>query len=249
MSAQTQPWKIMRRCSGGFLALLALTCGLLLAGCAGDTGSVASATAVSSTSPATPFSSPTPPLLPTATATSAPSATPAPCLPPSPAFNPTNTPIPASGWTTYTDSMLHVALRYPANWLLPFGACPGQTVDIYNYDPRDGVGGPMFPPGGIKIELSPQPNPSQLSAQQFFTQVQQDQQTTGGPTCPSYKTQPLTVGGRDAFQTTCPNLPSYGYEDYVPDGQTMLTIGTGGILDAQLAALFQQIIASITFTT
>lgn len=69
------------------------------------------------------------------------------------------------------DSVLHVALRYPANWLLPFGACP----------------------------------------------------------------------------TTCPAVPSYGYEDYIPAGTTILAIGTGGILDAQLTSLFRQIIASITF--
>jgi hypothetical protein len=116
---------------------------------------------------------------------------------------------------------------------------------MYNYDPRGGPGGSMFPPGGIKIELAPQPNPSQLSAQEFFTVVQQN--AVGGPSCPSYKTQPLTVGGRDALQTTCPDLPGYDYEDYIPDGQTMLTIGTGGILNAQLTAIFQQIIASITF--
>jgi hypothetical protein len=42
---------------------------------------------------------------------------------------------------------------------------------------------------------------------------------------------------------------SYGYEDSIPDGTITLTIGTGGPLDAQLAALFQQLIASIAFLT
>ena len=247
MPVQTKSCQITRRFSGDILVLLALACGFLLVGCAGDTGLVANATAVPSATPATSFSSPTPLLLPTDTPTSAPSATPATCLPPSPVHTPANTPIAASGWTTYTDSVLQVSLRYPANWLLPFGACPGKTVDMYNYDPRGGTGGSMFPSGGIKIELAPQPNPSQLSAQQFFLQVQQNE--VGGPTCPSYQTQPLTVGGRDALQTPCPSEPSYGYEDYIPDGTTMLTIGTGGILDAQLTSLFQQIIASITFLT
>lgn len=246
MPAQTKPRQITWRFSGSFLLLLALTCGFLLAGCAGDTGSVASATTVPSTLPATPLSSPTP-LLPTDTPTSVPSVTPPPCMPPSPVQNPTNTPLAANRWTTYTDAVLHVALRYPATWLLPFGACPGKTVDMYNYDPRGGTGGSMFPPEGIKIELAPQPNSSQLSAQDFFIQVQQN--AVGGPSCPSYKTQPLTVGGRDALQTTCPAVPSYGYEDYIPDGTTMLTMGTGGILDAQLTSIFQQIIASITFPT
>ena len=42
-------------------------------------------------------------------------------------------------------------------------------------------------------------------------------------------------------------MPIYGYEDYSPDGAMMLTIGTGGMFDALLTSLFQQIIASITF--
>ena len=70
-----------------------------------------------------------------------------------------------------------------------------------------------------------------------------------GPTCPAFKTQPPTGGGRDTLQATCPAVPRYGYEDYIPDGTIMLTIGTVSLLDAQLAALFQQIIASFTFST
>lgn len=75
------------------------------------------------------------------------------------------------------------------------------------------------------------------------------QNAVGRPTGPSFKIQTLTVGGCDALQTTCPAVPSYGYEDSIPDGTIMLTIGTGGLLEAQLAPLFQQLIASITFPT
>lgn len=225
MPAPIKPGQQTLCFSGFLLVLLALACGLLLASCAGATGPVASAPGVSSISSATPLSSPTPPLLPTDTATSTPSATPAACLPPSPVHTPVNTPIAASGWTTYTDSVLQVSLRYPANWLLPFGACPGKTVDMYNYDPRGGTGGSMVPLGGIKIELAPQPNPSQLSAQQFFLQAQQN--AVGGPICPSYQTQPLTVGGRDALQTTCPDVPGYGYEDYIPLARRCSPLGQG----------------------
>lgn len=227
--------------------LLAVILGLLLAGCDAAGGPVANAPTAAGAVTATPFTFPTEMPTPTDTPTPAPTATPAGCLPPSPAAKPVDTPIAAHGWTSYTDTALHYTLRYPATWVVPYSACPGGALDIYNYDPRDGVGGSVFPTGGIKIEVMSQDNPSQLSAQQFFQMTQQN--AVGGPACPAYTTQAITIGGHDALQTTCPSIPSYGYDDYVPDGAKMLTIATGGVLDAQLSSIFQQMVASMTFTS
>ena len=233
-----------------FLLLVVSSVCLLLVGCGEEASPQASAEASTTPPTATPYLFPTATPIPTATSTSAPTAPPADCLPPSPAGQTANTPIAPQGWTTYQDPILHYSLRYPANWLVPYGGCPGNTLDIYNFDPRDGVGGSVFPQGGIKIEVAPQTNATNLSLKDFVQMTEQTEQAgVGGPACPAFTTQPMQIGGHDAFQVTCPDLPSFGYQDFISDGSLILTMATGGVLSPALRTIFQLMIASMTFTT
>lgn len=182
------------------------------------------------------------------TPTLMPSATPKPaCIPASPATNPpTPPPIVPNGWATFTDTIIHYSIKYPANWIIPYGVCEGSALDVYNYDPRDGSGSSVFPPGGVKIEALPEDNPTQLSAAAFFQMVQQNQ--LGGSPCPAYTTQSLNVDGREALLVTCPAMPTLSPLYYVPAGKPagmqMLSISQ---YNGQTFSILEQMVESITF--
>jgi hypothetical protein len=228
------------------LLLIGLLLSVSLTSCSNTPVTGAPMTGATTTTPTTP---------PTATGTGAsPTATPQPsCTPTStPTLSPpasSSTPIPPSGWSTFTDTVYHYSIQYPANWIVPFGSCSGRAFDVYNYDPRQGVGGPQVPPGSIAIEVLPSPNPSQLSAADFYTQLQQQQQQEPGgpPPCPAETTHAKQVGGRDALEVNCP--AQNNDEFYVLDGLTMLLVGaSGGEVNGQPATVFMQMVASMTFT-
>ncbi len=213
---------------------------ILLAGCSG------SAVANSPTATNTPT---TTLITATYTPTPTPSPTPQPaCIPASPTTNPPTPPaIVPNGWATFNDTIVHYSIKYPANWIVPWGACEGSDFHVSNYDPRDGTGGPVVPPGGIGIEVLPEDNPSQLSAADFFKMIQENQ--VGGSPCPAYKTQPLTIGGRDALLATCPAVLTLSPMYYVPAGSPagikMLIISQN---NGRPTTVLEQMVESITFT-
>ncbi len=221
------------------LTMTGLCLSILFAGCSG------SAVANSSTNtPVTTASA-------TATHTPTPSPTPQPkCIPASPTTNPPTPPaIVPNGWATFNDTIVHYSIKYPANWIIPYGACEGSALDVYNYDPRDGSGSSVFPTGGTKIEVAPEDNPSQLSAADFFKQQEENQPHPGGLQCPDYDIQSITVDGRDAILATCPALPTLGHIYYVPAGSPT---GTKMLLisqfNGQISDILEQMVESITFT-
>jgi hypothetical protein len=138
-------------------------------------------------------------------------------------------------------------IQYPANWIVPYGACSGMAFDVYNYDPWHVGSTP--PPGGFKIEILPLPNPSQLSASDFYNQLKQQQQGQPGatPPCPAETTNSLQVDGRDALEVSCPAQNSVVF--YVPDGQTMLAISESISLHGKPSDVLTHMVTSITFTS
>ncbi len=194
-------------------------------------------------------SSPTPTspiiLQPTATATGTPTPLPTCSTPTEPPGSSQPTPIPPSGWATYTDTVYHYTIQYPANWFVVSGSCAGMAFDVYNYDPWH-VGSP--PAGGLKIEVFPLPHPSQLSASDFYNQLKQEQQGQPGatPPCPAETTNSLQVDGRDALEVSCPAQNSVVF--YVPDGQTMLSAYESISMDGHPSDVLTYMVTSITFT-
>jgi hypothetical protein len=191
-----------------FLWVLMLLLSAFLVGCGPST--VANTSSSTSTAALQPITTATD--LPSPTATSLPA-----CVTPTPL--PTSsaqpTPIAPNGWATFTDSVYHYSVEYPANWLVPSGLCSGNALDVYNYDSLHVGSTP--PPGGHKLEVLPMDNPSQLSATDFYTQLKQQ---PGFPACPAETAQPMTVGGHNALEVSCPAHNNVVF--YVPDGQTML---------------------------
>jgi hypothetical protein len=229
----------------GWLIILGYFLSIMLIGCG-----ISAQVATSPTATNPPVNTAIPSLTSAPTSLSSPSPTPLPsCVPTS---TPTITPpsssqsaiIPPKGWTTFTDSVYHYSIQYPANWIVPYGSCSGMAFDVYNFDPRVGDGGPEYPAGGFKIEVLPLPNPEGLSALDFSKQ--EAKKTDDSLPCPSYTTKPLKVAGRDAVATTCPAIPLIGYIYYVPDGVTMLSIGQTYPVNAQPDLVLTQMVASLT---
>jgi hypothetical protein len=160
-----------------------------------------------------------------------------------------------NGWTTFTDTQLHYSIRYPSNWIIPNGPCPGASFDVFNHIPVAAAGGPAFSPGGFHIEVVPMPNPSQLSAA-AFAQTARPNMPDGPPCAAAYTLAPIKVSGRDAVLATCPagstqgeGDPNQGENYFVPDGTTMLVIIQRDLINGQPSPILAQMVASITFTS
>lgn len=159
-----------------------------------------------------------------------------------------------NGWTTFTDTLLHYTIRYPSNWIVPNGPCPGVTFAVFNHIPVPAAGAPALPPGGFSIEVYPMANPSQLSAA-AFAQEARPNMPDGPPCAADYTLAPLQVAGRDAVLATCPGGftqgagdPNQGDNYFVPDGTTMLVIIQRNLVNGQPSPVLAQMVASITFT-
>jgi len=224
------------------LTLLALA---LLAGCApsGATGAQATptGTSIAQTQPtATPTSTP----IPTCKANNIPTG-----------GTITEPVIAPKGWTTFTDTQLGYSIKYPSNWIVPNGPCPGFPFDVWNHIPIPSIAAPALPPGGFYIDVNPMPNPSQLSASAFAEAARPNM--PGGPPCKAYTLAPVQVAGRDAVLATCPagsasfseGDPNQGDTYFVPDGTTMLTITQRDLVNGQPSPVLAQMVASITFTS
>jgi hypothetical protein len=217
------------------LLVLTLSLGIVLVGC--DPSTVASSDTSTATAALRPTASVT--NIPSPTATSLPA-----CVTPTslPTSSVQPTPIPPNGWATFTDTVYHYSIEYPANWLVPSGLCSGNALDVYNYDSLHIGSTP--PPGGHKIEVLPMDNPSQLSAADFYTQLKQQ---PGFTACPAETSQPMTVGGHNALEVSCPAHNNVVF--YVPDGQTMLAISESISVNGQPSDLLMHMVASLKFTS
>ncbi len=218
-----------RAISGNLLFALGVLLSALLVGCGTNT-------AASSPTPTAPIA-----LQPTPTPTDTPTPTPLPTCPTPPASSQT-TPISPSGWATFTDTVYHYMIQYPANWIVPYGACSGMAFDVYNYDPRHVGSTP--PSGGLKIEVLPMDNASQLSAPDFYNQLKQQ---PGFTPCPAATTRSMSVGGHDALEVSCPAQNSDVF--YVPDGLTMLAVSESISLNGKPSDVLTHMVTSIKFTS
>jgi hypothetical protein len=163
--------------------------------------------------------------------------------------------IPPSGWTTFSDTLLHYTINYPSNWIVPNGPCPGASFVIYNHIPIPASGAPALPRGGFYIDVYPMPNPSQVSATDF-AEVARLNMPDGPPCGAAYTLSQLQVAGRDAVLATCPagsaegaGDPNQGYNYFVPDGTTMLAIIQRDLVNGKSSSVLQQMLESIVFTS
>jgi hypothetical protein len=158
-----------------------------------------------------------------------------------------------NGWKTFTDTQLAYSIKYPSNWLIPNGPCPGVEFLVFNHIPIQDAGAPAFPPGGFYIDVDPIPNPSRLSAADFSAVARPHM--PGGPPCIVYTLQSVRIAGRNAVLATCPagsksgeGDPSQGYTYFVPDGTTMLAIIQRDLVNGKPSPVLAQMVDSITFT-
>jgi hypothetical protein len=117
-----------------------------------------------------------------------------------------------------------------------------MAFDVYNYDPRHGEGTP--PSGGLKIEVLPMDNASQLSASDFYNQLTQQ---PGFTPCPAATTRPMTIGGHDALEVSCPAQNSDVF--YVPDGRTMLAASESISLNGKPSDVLTHMVTSLQFNS
>ncbi len=158
------------------------------------------------------------------------------------------------GWTTFNDTQLHYTIRYPSNWIVPNGPCPGVAFVVLNHIPVPASGAPALPPGGFSIGVYPMANPSQLPTAEFAQAARPD--IPDGPSCAAaYVLAPLKVAGRDAVLATCPagsvggeGDPNQGDNYFVPDGTTMLVIIQRDLVNGKPSPVLAEMVNSITFT-
>jgi hypothetical protein len=226
--------------------LLTLAAALLLMGCAPfDTTGTQTQPAATSIAQTQPTPTPTPTPIPTCKANNIPTG-----------GSITEPTIAPEGWTTFTDTLLHYTIKYPSNWIIPNGPCPGFPFDVWNHIPISASGAPALPPGGFYISVTPMPNPSQLSPA-AFAQAAQPHWEDGGPPCNGpYTLTSLQVAGHDAVLATCPEGsemgegdPNQGYIYFVPDGTAMLTIEQKDLVNGQPSPVLAEMVNSITFTS
>jgi hypothetical protein len=149
-----------------------------------------------------------------------------------------STPVSAAGWKTYTSTMYHYSLEYPASWFPDDTSGTSDYLNIYNYDPQK-VSDPedVPPPPYNKLEIDAFTNPNKLSLTDFYAVLRDTDPDS--PPASSQETRTLTIGDHPALQVT--QLPvewtngkldfaSVSY--YIASGDTVLLVkeqySTGG---------------------
>lgn len=206
-------------------ALIALALCLTLSGC----GAAANATGDGAVSPAT------------ATAASQPTAT-ATLQPPSPQ----PTPLPTGAFATYTNTAYGYTISYPQSWSVQGANTTSQSFVVFNYNPQT-YQQPNSAPPLLKIEIDAAPNPSSLSPLDFF---KQSSSGPGQPAITIQSSQTVTLAGHDTEQviwtSSASQYPAITY--LIAKGDTMLLIYQSNAANGQPAAVFTQMLASLTIT-
>lgn len=221
---------------------------VLLAGCASES-SVSLSHSVTPTSTPSATATNTATLIPPPNNDACTESTP---TPPPPATTP---PIIApSGWATYTSTDYHYSIQYPANWPYDPAKPPTSMVfDVWNYDRSQVSGAGVLRPPLHKIEVDAFPNPSNLSAHDFYVANRQND-PLAMPAC-SQTTQSVTIAGRAAFEVVQHPvhwsdgvIEVVGISYFVPDGTNMLIVGENYSPNGQPSDIFAHMLASLTIT-
>jgi hypothetical protein len=111
------------------------------------------------------------------------------------------TPVVAAGWKTYTSTMYHYSLEYPANWFPDDTSGMTDYLSIYNYDPQK-VSDPeeVPPPPYNKLEIDALTNPNKLSLTDFYAVFRETDSES--PPASSQEARTLTIGDHHALQVT-----------------------------------------------
>lgn len=163
------------------------------------------------------------------------------------------TPVVAAGWKTYTNTMYHYSLEYPANW---FPSDSTQTTDylsIYNYDPLK-VSDPedVPPPPYNKLEIDAFTNPNKLSLPDFYALFRETDPNS--PPASSQQTRALTVANHQALEVTQQpvewtggklDFPSVAY--YVGSGDYVLIVKEEYSTGGQPSATLTHVVNSLKF--
>jgi hypothetical protein len=188
----------------------------------------------------------------TAVADSCPTHTPGGLAPT--ATPPAPTPIPADAWKTYTNTLNHYTVEYPATWRTFDTSATTNVFSVRNYDSA-AFPAAAPPPPYNGVEISGFPNPDQKSPLELYL-YQQANAEVKIPPC-SQTTQTATVGGRAALQIVqWPGATGSGdgpilyprVQYFVADGTTMLILSEYYSPHGQPSTIFARMIASLTVT-
>jgi hypothetical protein len=164
------------------------------------------------------------------------------------------TAVAPSGWKTYTNTMYHYSLEYPANWFPDDTSGTTDYLNIYNYDPQK-VSDPeeVPPPPYNKLEIDAFTNPNKLSLPDFYA-VFRDTDPNSPPVS-SQQTRTLTIADHQALQVTQQpvewtggklDFASVAY--YIASGDEVLIVKEEYSTGGQPSATLTHAVNSLKFT-
>jgi hypothetical protein len=164
------------------------------------------------------------------------------------------TPVTPAGWKTYTNTMYHYSLEYPANWFPDDTSGTTDYLSIYNYDPQK-VSDPeeVPPPPYNKLEIDAFTNPNKLSLTDFYALFRETDPDS--PPASSQEARSLKVAGSDALQVTQQpvewtngrlDFPSVAY--YIASGDFVLIVKEEYSTGGQPSATLTHVVNSLKFT-
>lgn len=165
----------------------------------------------------------------------------------------TMTPVPASGWTTYSNTTYGYTIQYPANWFTSGTSSSADDIEIYNFDPSQLDSTDTIPPPPFnKDSLDAFANPSHLAMSEYYAQYRASDPSS--PPANSQTQRAATVAGRSALEVIQQTVqwsggniayPSVTY--FVPDGDNVLILNELYSPGGQPSAVFAHIVSSLKF--
>jgi hypothetical protein len=159
-----------------------------------------------------------------------------------------------AGWKTYTNTMYHYSIEYPANWFPDDTSGTTDYLNIYNYDPQK-VSDPEEapPPPYNKLEIDAFTNPNKLSLPDFYAVFRDTDPNS--PPASSQQTRTLTIADHQALQVTQQpvewtggklDFPSVAY--YIASGDEVLLVKEEYSTGGQPSATLTHAVNSLKFT-
>jgi hypothetical protein len=159
-----------------------------------------------------------------------------------------------AGWKTYTSTMHHYSIEYPANWFPDDTSGTTDYLNIYNYDPQK-VSDPeeVPPPPYNKLEIDAFTNPNKLSLPDFYAAFRDADPNS--PPASSQQTRTLTIADHQALQVTQQpvewtggklDFPSVAY--YIASGDEVLLVKEEYSTGGQPSATLTHAVKSLKFT-